>query len=380
MENQLGSLSDGRIEFTCWYDGMPAIERVPVSDWSQSFSGGAQVSGSTAITIHDESGKLAPWGVDEPLGVGGSILQSRLVLDSASVSLGYQRITASSCTETWRKAHGRDMWIASGTVINVDAEDLTVVVAGNKFVSPEAPPTGSTCIAEIRRLLTGIMDVTFESGVADMLIPPALTYRDERMDAVEDLVAAMGAAYRVSGTGQLVVYMPNRISVWTVKPGEFEGNLIAIQRSQSISHLKNLIVARNTLQGGAELQAAAEERSGPLRTTGPHGRWPDFYQADFATNQYDIQEAATNHLNTSLRSRTVSIPLTTIFHPGLEVGDWITVMSPVTTGSTMALEGRVSSIGYSGKRLPVSMDITLDCELNSVQSISDALKAQRWSE
>lgn len=379
MENQLGSLSDGRIEFTCWYDGRPAIADLPVTEWSQSFTGGRQVSGVTKITVGDETGEMAPWGVDEPLGVGGSLLQTRLILDTASVNLGWQRITDSSSAEIWRIAPNGALWIPGGATISVGAEDLTTVIAASKFVSPEAPPTGNTCMAEIRRLVLGIMDVTFEDGALDVAIPTSLTYRDERLDAVEDLISAMGCSYRVTGTGQLAVYAPNTDSVWTVQPGEFSGNLINISRSQSMADLKNLIVARNTLQGGEELQAAAEETAGPLRTTGPHGRFPSFYQADFAENQYDMTEAAFKALEANLRDRSVTIPLTTIFHPGLEVGDWITVLCPVTTGQTMPLSGRVDSISYAGKRLPLSMNIAITSALGDVQAISDNLRAQRWS-
>lgn len=378
MGGMYGSLSDGRVQFTCWYDGRPVIQNLPVSGWKQSFEGGDQVTGSTSITVQDETGTLAPWGVDEPLGVGGSLLQSRLILDSISIPMGWQRITASSSSEVWRSSPGGGLWIPGGATISVDAEDLTVVVAGAKFVSPETPLSGNTCLPEIRRLLLGIMDVTFEGDIADRPIPSALTYRDERMDAVEDLISALGCSYRVNSTGQLVVYVPNKTSVWTVKPGEFEGNLINISRSQSISSLKNLIVARNTLQGGQELQAPAEERTGPLRTTGPHGRWPEFVTADFAETQWDITQAAYESLQTALRDRTVSVPLTTIFHPGLEVGDWITVECPVTTGGTIPMEGRVMSISYEGKRVPIKMDLTIECELGAVQAVSDRLRAQRW--
>lgn len=379
MENMYGSLSDGRIQFTAWYDGRPVVEDLPVTEWSQSFTGGTQVSGTTTIDVEDESGELAPWGVDEPLGVGGALLQSRLILDTATIQLGWQRITDSSSEEVWKLNRDGNLWIAGGSVTSVEATDLTVVVANSKFVSPETPLSGNTCIPEIRRLCLGIMDVTFEDGASDMPIPATVTYRDERMDAVEDLIAAMGCSYRVTGTGQLAVYKPNKVSVWTVQPGEIDGNLINVSRSQSMAGLKNLIVARNTLQGGEELQAAAEETSGPLRTTGPHGRFPEFVQADFATNQYDMTEAAYQSLDSTLRSRIISIPLSTIFHPGLELGDWITVMCPLTTGQAVPLEGRVTSISYAGPRMPLSMDLTMDCDLRNVQSVSDALKAQRWS-
>lgn len=381
MENQYGSLSDGRIQFSAWYDGRIVIPDVPIVEWSQDFSGGQQVAGSTQITVEDETGELAPWGVDEPLGVGGAILQSRLVLDTVSVPLGWQRIVSSSSTEVWRLSPVGNLWISGGASISVEAQDMTAVVANSKFVSPEKALSANTVIPEIRRLLLGIMDVTFvsEEQFLDQPIPLTLTYRDERMDAVEDLIAALGASYRVSGTGQLVVYMPSKTSVWTVEPGEFAGSLINVSRSQSMTGLKNLIVTRNTLDGGVELQAAAEESSGPLRTTGPHGRFPEFVQADFATNQYDMTEAAHQALEASLRSRTMVIPLETIFHPGLEVGDWITVNCPVTTGQTVPLEGRVSSISYGGSRVPLTMAVELTCDLRSVQSVSYALRAQRWN-
>lgn len=379
MENMYGSLSDGRVQFTVWYDGRPVINELPVSEWSQDYTAGTQVSGVTKLDVDDETGELAPWGVDDPLGVGGSLLQSRLILDTATVQLGWQRITESSSEETWRLNKDGTLWISGGASVTVDASDLTSVLSNSKFVSPETPLSGNTCIPEIRRLCLGIMDVTFEDGAKDAPIPTTVTYRDERMDAIEDLISAMGCSYRVTGSGQLAVYKPNQVSVWTVQPAQYGGSLINISRSQSMSGLKNLIVARNTLEGGQELQAAAEERSGALRTNGPFGRFPEFVQADFATNQYDMTEAAYQTLDATLRTRTVSVPLTTVFHPGLELGDWITVMCPLSTGQAVPLEGRVSSISYGGKRMPLQMNISMDCDLRSLQSISYALRAQRWN-
>lgn len=379
LDNMYGSLSDGYFEFTCWYDGIPVLEDLPHSNWSQTFSGGEQVSGSTKVNIPDASGELAPWGVDEPLGVGGSLLQTRLVLDSVAVQLGWQRITDSATTEVWRTSKKKDLWIPDGAEISITSSDLTVMVAGAKFVSPESPLSGSTCVSEIRRLLLGIMDVTITEDVKDITIPPTLTYKDERMDAVEDLISALGCSYRVTGTGQLEVYKPNKTSVWTVQGGQFNSTLVNVTRSQSISNLKNLIVARTTLQGGQELQAADAMTSGPLSTTGPHGLWPEFVSADFALNQFDMQEAAHNALEANMASLSVDIPLTTVFHPGLELGDWITVMMPLTTGKEYPLPGRVTSISYAGKRIPASMEITLKAELTDVQKLSYALKAQRWN-
>lgn len=379
MENMHGSLSSGYMEFTCWYDGRPVISSLPISGWSQTFSGGTQISGSTNITVEDESGDLAPWGVDEPLGVGGSILQTRLILDSDSLNLGWQRISTSTPQEVWRRGPQGLIWVNGGSTIEVEASDMTIMVSGNKFITPESPQAGNTCIQEIRRLMLGNMDVTFESNVEDVLIPPSITYRDERLDAIEDLIAALGCSYRVTGTGQMSVYKPNKTSVWTVKAGDLGGSLISIARSQDISSLKNFIVARATLDGGEELQAAASEESGPLRVDGPHGRWPEMIQADLAKTMPDMERAAESGLDSVLRSRVISLPLTTVFHPGLELGDWITVMCPMNTGEEIPLEGRVSSISYSGPAMPLSMSITVEADLYSVQALSEALRARRWT-
>lgn len=381
FEAQYGSLTSGKMEFTAWYDGRPVAVDLPTSEWSQTFTANAQVNGETKLTVVDANGDLAPWGFDDPLGVGGSIIQSRLILDRASVNLGWQRITSSSPEETWQYRDDTLKWVSGGGQVEVQAADLTVMVAGNKFVSPESPLAQSTCISEIRRLLLGIMDVTFEAGVEDVITPAYITYREERFNAVTDLITALGCNYRVSGTGQLVVYKPNRESVWTVKGGQWRSDLISISRSQSIDNLKNLIVAQNTLDGGDELQAAQEEVSGPLRTTGPHGKWPAFIQDDFAMNQYEIQQAAYDGLNKMLHERTVELPLETVFHPGLELGDWITVMCPLTTRDEVALEGRVLSISYTGRgTLPGSMSVTIGCDQSAVQNISYELRRRRWGD
>lgn len=379
LSGQYGSLSDGRMEFTSWYDGRPVAPNIPVENWSQKFSGGTQVSGSTSVTVADPSGDLAPWGMDDPLSVGGALLQSRLILGPVSVPLGWQRITDSKPTEVWRRGPQGVEWVNGGAQIDVEAQDLTVVVAGNKFVSPESPLPGNTCVQEIRRLLLGMMDVTFEDSTGDISVPESLTYKEERLDAVEDLIIAMGCSYRVTGNGLLSVYKPKRESVWTIRGTDMLGSLIAVSRSLNIGSLKNLVVARNTLSGGEELQAAIEERSGPLRVDGPHGRWPEMVQADFAETAPDITRAAEASLQNLLHDRVVSIPLTTVFHPGLEVGDWVTVMYPMNTGDEIALEGRITQISYEGPGVPAAMRIDMDADMYAIQAVSEALRARRWN-
>lgn len=381
MSEALTGSGEARIQFDVWYDGDLLKEDVPVGQWSQSFDRSQAIIGSTKVTVLDENGSLTPWGMDDALGVGGARIVARLFVGDLSVNLTEQRITNSDPEETWRLTPDGLVWMPGSSIIPVNAEDLTVMVAGSKFIASEAPPTGATCLSEIRRLLSGIMDVTFDAGLdsKDKAVPAEVIYKDERMDAVSDLVAAMGLAARANASGQFHLYDPtSETPVRRIEGGEL-GALIRVQRSQSIDGLYNACCSFNTTPSGVEMAQTAYQTTGPLVWDGPHGRWPMKRQANFAGSDATLLADAQTTLTNTTASRGVTIPIRMTLDPGLEVGDWVEVMAPTPTGVAMALPGSVEKISYSGQGgVPVGMDIEVACKMTSIQAVSEAIRRSRW--
>lgn len=374
-----GSATNTTIQFNVWYGGNLVYPDLPVSEWSHLWEASRQVNGQCSATVIDDSGNLAPWGADDILGVGGSILQSTIIVDDLSLDLSWQRISKSDPDETWQLGRDGLTWISGSATIPIEAEDLTLVVAGSRFMSPEAPREDATVKQEIVRLLSGIMLVQFDAGITDKQVPKSIVYQEERMDAVDDLVAAINCRQRMTADGRMHVYLPpDDTPVWTAR-GRAEGNLIQVSRAQDITTLTNAVVSRNTLENGRELQSIATQRVGPLATTGPHNIWPMSREANFALDQVAIAKDANTALANKIEDRVVEIPLRTVLHPGLEINDQIQVMVPTILGDETALKGRVTTISYGGGlALPVAMDVTMECKQRDIQNVSDMLRKARW--
>jgi hypothetical protein len=173
-----GSVPDARLTAAAWYDGTLREPSLPVSTWSISWEGSDStlVQGKATVTVADPTGRLAPWGFDEPLSAAGSRLQLTFWCGDESVDLGWFTVAGNKPTEQWRLVGVKPDLGVRGASIPVDADDLTRLVQDSGFISPEAPPADSTVITEVRRLMSGICPVTVASGVVDAgSLPPLCT-------------------------------------------------------------------------------------------------------------------------------------------------------------------------------------------------------------
>lgn len=370
--------AEARIKFNLWYDRTLIHADVPVSSWGLSWDIGRQVQCQAKANILDDDGTLTPWDAEDPLGAGGGILQTILAVGDTSVSVAWQTITSAEPDETWRMVNGTTLWIPGGANIPIEADDRTEGVVDARFMAP-TQPTKTSIIEEIRHLLTGLMDVQVDTDVVDGTVPASIVYKDERMDAVEDLVRALNAAWRVTGDGQFRIYNPaNTTSVWTARGG-MEGELIKVSRKMKLKGNENAFVSRNTAPDGRELQGIAKIESGPERFGGPLGQRVRFHAASFATTQEQIDQTAKTLRDTRLRKATVILPVRTVLNPAIELGDWITVNMPLPDGKEAPIKGRVLTIDWSGNtHLPVGMNLQLECSAAEVKAASKSVRDGRW--
>ena len=104
IDSLSGSSTDVNFTVNAWYDGQLVAENLEIANWSLSWNRGPQtmVQGQASFTIVDETGKLAPWGYDEPLSVAGSQLQTIFSAGGDSVEIGWWVITSNDPEESWR--------------------------------------------------------------------------------------------------------------------------------------------------------------------------------------------------------------------------------------------------------------------------------------
>lgn len=376
-----GSASDVSMVFNIWYNQQLVYPNVPVSQWSINWDKTRQTMGQGTFSFLDPDGLLLPWSYSDPLSVGGGMVQAKLICGGSSVDLAFQRIVRSEPAETWRlyESTGTKTWVAGTHVIGIQGDDLTTVVSGNRFISPETPPAGATVFSELARVCKPYMNVIIDSALTDRSVPSTIVYKGDRMATVQQLVDAIGAGMRTTGGGQLYVYKPSTASVWTVLGGSHDANLVNAKRSTLYAGLYNGVVSRNTLPNGTEVQALAVQSGGDLDWNGPHGHVVYEHQASFATDQASCQSDAQTTLTSLIRTRASTIPFTATLHPGIETGDLVTIMMPIFDGTEQPLPGTISSVTIHGTGgVDATMDYTVDVLDTDIQAVGLINKKKRY--
>jgi hypothetical protein len=97
-----GSRAGDGVTAWVWYDGRLALpDPLPIDSWSADWDTTRQVQ-QLNLSVSDTDGKLAPWLLEDPLGVGGALLQVTYQVGGAgTVNLGWYRIAQSQPVEHW---------------------------------------------------------------------------------------------------------------------------------------------------------------------------------------------------------------------------------------------------------------------------------------
>lgn len=384
-----GSRSGDGVRVHVWLDGRTVAENLPVSDWSLTWNLARQVQGQWSCTVTDVDGTLAPWAIDDPLGVGGPRMQVIYGIGGTNetVDIGWYRTVQSDPAESWRvytlpsaqpdaRFGERVVWVSGGASIPVQGDDLTRVVVDDRLLAPSSPAAGATVLSEVRRLMTGIMPVTVTDGVVDAAVPSSVVFERERMDAIEDLLARIDAAARMTGDGQLEVYPTAKTDpVWSVVGGD-GGALVSVQRSQSAEGLYNAVVSEGTdSTTKLTVRGTALEDTGPLRWQGPMWRVPMFRSSPLIETQAAATADARTTLAGRVSSRQVTLNVTCLPHPGLQVGDWVQVACPLVDDEPYPLVGQVTSMTLRGSAEGVSpMTMKVACAFEDVQAVARAAR------
>lgn len=365
-----GSVPDARLTVAAWYDGTLREPELPISTWSVNWDGADNtlVQGKASVTVTDPTGRLAPWGFDEPLSVAGSRLLLTFRCGVEAVDLGWFTVADNQPTEQWRIVGPNLQWVSGGASIPVQADDLTLEVQDSEFIAPESPPADATVFSEIRRLLDGIIPVIIPASVTDQPVPGSIVYRDDRLAAVQDLAKSVNARYRMAGDGSLELYpLTKTAPVWTIQGGD-GGALVSINRRQSRRDLINGVISTSN-DPSLEIRALATIQVGPLRWDGPLGRKITRHNA-IANTEAGVQADAETYLANMATLKTVPLTVLCKPHPGIQTGDWVRVAQPTINGKAHPLDGIVTSVQLSGSRAGVEpMQITVQCALEDVQAV-----------
>lgn len=371
-----GTTQGDRLEVHAWRDGKVVAQGLEATSWGLGWDADRQVQGQATITVADPDGSLAPWGLSDPLGPGGSRLQVTWVsgLSGTRVPLGWWRIRRPDPEETWLTYNVADgpVRVAGGGSVTIQADEETSSAVMSSLDAEVV--TSPTCIGEVRRLLRDICPVVALPGVIDAPVPASLVYAEGRMDAVDDLLAVIRARYRMGSDRALEVVPAAGVGpVWTITGGE-TGALVRALRPLSDAGVINAVLATSTTAAGQPLIGRAYITTGPLAWGGPYGRVPARIRSA-ANTQAGVDADAAAELASRVASGEVDLAVTCLTHPGLQIQDRVTVIAATTAGDA-ALEGRVvgmrmtSATSDAGTTPSKTMSLTVRVSAEALEAVT----------
>lgn len=392
-----GSRAGDRIVAYAWYGGSLAYPGpLPISAPKFSWDTTRQIQSFTC-QVNDPDGKLAPWLLSDPLGVGGSQLEVRWRVGGASeINVGWYKIGRNKPKERWRSyvidhlGHVNEdspvpdgkrlVYVSGGADIALTCYDRAHFVKRDTLMAPESPPPGSTIIGEIKRLMAPLFPVvvTTAAEALDRAVSTQLVYEIDRLDAIQDLCKRIACDYRFNGDGAMEVYSLARTAPVMVLQGGPEGLLVDVDREQDDSGLRNRFIVdgarREETSDGRTLdvpiRVMVEIAEGDLSAYGPFGRSPQHYQSTMIETYQQAHDYAVVMRDTHVAGMTVDLRVTCLPQPQLQQGDWVQVGNPVVGGEVASLVGMVKSVemGFTAGA-PDRMTAVVQCSQADVKAV-----------
>lgn len=347
MGESLGTTSGDELRVVAVRGGITYPSTLQLLAWSMEWDATRPVQGHASLTAADPTGVLAPWGMGDALAPGGSRLVITWVSGTSGteVPLGRWRIRTADPVEVWRVMSGSDGSVhrlpGGGRVtVDVDEETATIVL---ERLDGEVVPVGATCLGEVTRLLEDICAVTVHDDVSDRDVPTSVTYGESRMDAVEDLLTAVGATHRMTPDGSLEVVPEAGVPTGWVVAGGDGGALIRLGRTLTDQGVYNAVIAEGSTPDGEPLIGRAYHHVGPLRygtgSDAPFGRVPMMHRT-IAQTPSGVQQSAQTLMANRAAGGEVDLAVTCLTNPAVQPHDLITLVAATTAGD-QPLTGRV---------------------------------------
>lgn len=379
-----GTTSGDLLEVNVWRGGELVAPGLDITSWSLDWDADRQVQGQGTFVVADPDGTLSPWGMGDALAPGGSRAQLTWVSGSTGVRVpqDWWRLRKSDPVEQWRvRGAGADAQrVSGGGSVTLRADELTCIPAQLDRLDAEGnPPTGATCLSEVRRLLADIMPVVVHPAVVDRPVPAALVYSQGRWDAVEDLLTHVNAVHRMGGDGSVHV-LPAALgaAVWTIDGGE-DGVLVDVARSLSDDKVYNAVTSRGTTVDGAPLVGRDWLRGGPLKwgVTEPFGRVPAFHQS-IAQTAAGVQADSTTRLRTLSTTGEIDLPVVCLTQPGVQLHDAVVVVAATIDGDA-PLVGRVvgKRMASAGPVPAKSMSLRVRVTVEALEAVAARVAGRR---
>lgn len=321
---------------------------IPVADGSEDRDRSLSVPERITLTVprRDRGTDWDPRTVDHPLAAYGQQLRIDYGVDLGDgstewINRGWFLITDSE---------------TDGDTVTVTAQGLLTLIDEAKFVAPYQP--SGTLVSTVRGLVEPALTVVIDGTLTDRSVPLGLQWDDDRLGALSEVLGAWPADARVTEDGYLLIepLTDTGTPVLDISDGT-DGTVVQWQGSSSRDGAFNVVVAQGETSDGTQIQGAAYDTDGlsPFRIGGPFNVLPVPYkfESPLMSTVDQCRKAAATKLAALRRQAFRKLDITMVPHPGLIVGDFVTVTGAGLTGALCVIESM--SLPYS----PDSMNLTV---------------------
>lgn len=228
-----------------------------------------------------------------------------------------------------------------GDSVSVTAVGLLTLVDEARLVSP-FQPTG-TIVSTLRALIEPALTVVVSSSLTDRAVPTAgINWDEDRLGAALELLDAWPADAYVDPAGYLRVEVATQSTTPTLSLTDGAGGtVIQATGSSTRNGAAQLVVARGAAADGGQVQGIAYDYSGGPKTYGgpfnPLGV-PRFFFSPLLTTVNECNTAAASILARLQRNAGREFRVEMVPHPGLQVGDVVSVTTDDYTDLVCVVE------------------------------------------
>lgn len=343
----------GYVRMSSWLDGVLLADAVPVADdqlasEETDASSAAPERVTFVVPRYDRGVRWDPIGDDHPLAANGQRLSVQLGIGLAGDQVEWLQRGTFLIQEA----------DPVGDVVNVTAVSLLSLIFEARLIAPYQP-TG-TLGSTLRGLVEPALTVAVDAALTDRAVAAGLTYDEDRLGAVLELLDAWAAVGRIDPSGVLQVrpYGLDTVPVLNLSDGVGE-TVITARSKSSRAGAANVVVARGTASDGQQVQGVAYDTTdGPKRSGGPFNPLPvpEFFFSPLLTSPVECTAAALTILERRRRAAGREFTVQMLPDPTLQIDDVVALTTDEVDALPCSVE-RIDALPYVASGGPMFITV-----------------------
>jgi hypothetical protein len=318
-----------------WLGSQLLSSDVPVNTGSETLDRASSIPESVTLQLPrlDRGMSWDPLVPDHPVAAYGQRLR---------ISFGVQ----TGFGTEWIK---RGWFLVTGSqldqdTVTVNASGLLALIDEAKFVAPFEP--SGTFSSTLRGLVEPALTVSIDGALADRSVPVGFQWDTDRLAGLFELLDAWPATAHVDENGVLVVTKPPTVLTPVASLTDAAGGtVIRWQGLASRDGGFNIVVCKGEDSSGNQIIGTASDvdSNSPMRISGPFNPLPVPFEfsSPLMSTVAQCRAAAATILERKRRTATRKITARMVPHPGLQIGDAVTVTGPELDSATATIEQMV---------------------------------------